>query len=63
MRGPLEFFLTKFEARFEKNSLKMPTFVLSSKRGYPLLLRQIFEGDSFPDGNPKDFRLFHSSLG
>ena len=58
--GDRQSFLSKFEARFEK---KMSAFVLSSKHGLPLLLRQILEGDSFPDDNPKDFRHFHDSLG
>ena len=63
MRSPLEFFLTRLEAKFEKKALNVSAFVLSSKHGLPLLFRQILEDESFPDDSPRDFKHFHSSLG
>ena len=49
--GSLE---TKFSARFEKKSLKIEEFVLSSKCKILSFFKQIFEVEEFLFDKPKD---------
>ena len=64
MFGGLGNFATKSLAKLAKNVLKMFAFSFGSNVSSPFSLwRQTLLEEDFLLGKPKDFKVFHSSLG